>query len=68
MIEVAEPDAVPLQEISPVAVPVIWIEPSVPEHELGAVTVPRAITGVVFTVTLVAAEEEVHPATSTSTL
>ena len=44
------------------------MEPSVPEHELGAVTVPSEITGVVFTVTAVASDEEVQPATSTSTL
>ena len=65
----ADPLAVPLQVTSPVvAPPVIWIDPSVPEQELGALTVPKAIVGVVLTVTLVTAEEEVQPATSTSTL
>ena len=67
LIDVAEPEAVPVHDRFPVPDPVIWIEPSVAEHALGFVVVPKTITGVVFTVTVVAVEEEVQPAKVTST-
>ena len=63
----AEPEVVPDQVTVPVPVPVISIEPFVPEQAVGFEIVPKAIVGAVFTVTTVAAEEEVHPAVVTST-
>ena len=44
------PLAVPVHAISPVPVPVIWIEPVDVAHADGLFTVPVAITGFGFTV------------------
>jgi hypothetical protein len=54
VIPVKLPLDVPAQDRSPVPVPVISTEPLLMVQEVGLVTVPCAITGIAFTVTVVA--------------
>ena len=55
VIPVKLPLEVPVQDRSPVPVPVISTEPLSMVHDVGLVTVPCAITGKAFTITVVPA-------------
>ena len=56
-----EPEDVPVQERSPVPDPFTCMLPVGVAQAEGSVTVPRAMTGVVFTVTTIGAEVDEQP-------